>query len=460
MSTTVERSLVTADVSPRNTLLRVARNERQFLLLLGIAFFLAGAFAGVPSVARWIGFALAAYSTVANDSIQTVGTFIVSNGQRRWWVLWLFIGGVFLATATAGWLSGAGDVSFGRLASKGFAEAPQTFTVLQVAAPVFLLLLTRMRMPVSTTFLILSCFATDPEGIAEVLEKSLWGYGIAFVFAAVSFGLTAKLVARYASGPASRWWGPAQWISTGVLWVSWIQQDMANLAVYLPRQLGLWEFVAFAGTVFAGLGVLFYLRGDRIQRIVSEKSSVVDIRAATLIDFVYAIILFGFKEVSTIPMSTTWVFIGLLAGRELTLIILGTADRSLQERASPRGTRRALRHHRARRLRRARPRGQPDLPRGRLGLVASGAPAPEASGEDPGMPLASDARGGRYSTWPGWKRAAPAAGRQRLSGSNVLQNSRERSRSRTKPSLPGPQLWSSCPSVMTAKTYGPDGAWT
>ena len=331
MSTSVERSLATADLSRRDTLLRVARNERQFLLLVGLAFFLAGAFAGVPDVARWIGFALAAYSTVANDSIQTVGTFIVSNEKQRWWVLWLFIGGVFLATVTYGWVSASGDVSFGRLASKGFAEAPTQFSFLQVAAPVFLLILTRLRMPVSTTFLILSCFATDPEGVAEVLEKSLYGYGIAFLFGALAFGLTARWVARAAHTPASRWWGPAQWLSTGVLWVSWVQQDMANLAVYLPRQLGLWEFAAFAGTVFFGLGVLFYLRGDRIQRIVSEKSSVVDIRAATLVDIVYAVILFGFKEVSSIPMSTTWVFIGLLAGRELAITLLTRSDRSFQQ---------------------------------------------------------------------------------------------------------------------------------
>lgn len=309
----------------------MARNERQFLLLVGLAFFLSGAFAGVPEVARWIGFALAAYSTVANDSIQTVGTFIVSNGHRKWWVLWGFIGGVFLATVTAGWLANGGDVSFGRLASKGFAEAPQTFNVLQVAAPVFLLVLTRLRMPVSTTFLILSCFATEPDGIAAVLEKSLWGYGIAFVTALVAFGATARLVARHATGPASRWWTPAQWLSTGVLWISWVQQDMANLAVYLPRQLSAVEFAVFAGTVFFGLGVLFFLRGDRIQRIVSEKSAVVDVRAATIIDAVYALILFGFTAVSTIPMSTTWVFIGLLAGREIIVTQLGVGDRPLRD---------------------------------------------------------------------------------------------------------------------------------
>jgi len=45
----------------------------------------------------------------------------------------------------------------------------------------------------------------------------------------------------------------------------------------------------------------------------------VDVRAATIVDVFYGIILFVFKEVSNVPMSTTWVFLGLLAGRELAI---------------------------------------------------------------------------------------------------------------------------------------------
>ena len=67
--------------------------------------------------------------------------------------------------------------------------------------------------------------------------------------------------------------------------------------------------------------MLFYLKGDRIQKIVSEKAGIADIRSATIVDFVYALILIYFKQISQIPMSTTWVFLGLLAGRELAISI-------------------------------------------------------------------------------------------------------------------------------------------
>lgn len=321
------------DLPSRDTFTDLVQDHGRFAALVAVALATAALVAPYPDVARWVGFALAAYSIVANDSIQTVGTFIASNERQPWWVLWLFIGGVFLATIAYGWSVAVlpGDISFGRLASKGFEATPTSFSFLQIAAPVALLVLTRLRMPVSTTFLILSCFATEADGLSAVLAKSLWGYVIAFGFGAVLFAATARVFQRYAARPASRWWGPAQWLSTGVLWTSWIMQDMANLAVYLPRQLSLTEVTVFAATIFLGLGVLFYLRGDRIQRIVSEKTSVVDIRAATMVDFVYALILFGFMSISTVPMSTTWVFIGLLAGRELALIVMRAAGRPLRE---------------------------------------------------------------------------------------------------------------------------------
>ena len=112
-----------------------------------------------------------------------------------------------------------------------------------------------------------------------------------------------------------------QWITSGTLWSVWVMQDAANIAVFLPRELSTFQFVAFSLFIFIGLGILFYLRGDRIQKIVSEKAGIADIRSATIVDFVYALILIYFKQISQIPMSTTWVFLGLLGGRELAISI-------------------------------------------------------------------------------------------------------------------------------------------
>jgi phosphate/sulfate permease len=278
-----------------------------------------------------VGFGIAAYSAVANDSIQTLGTFIASNRKRPWWLLWLFIGGVFLVTVTYSWVTYGGDVSYQRLAAKGFSTAPSSFSFLQLAAPIVLLVLTRLKMPVSTTFLLLTGFATTASSVGGMLTKSLGGYMLAFVLAIVLWTLVSKPLSRIiARGPAHPGWSLAQWVTTGLLWAVWLMQDAANIAVFLPRALGPLEFVAFAGVIFAGLGILFFMRGEKIQEVVDEKSDVVDVRAATLIDLLFAFILFFFKEFSKMPMSTTWVFIGLLSGRELAMTWMRANGRSLK----------------------------------------------------------------------------------------------------------------------------------
>ncbi len=297
----------------------ITKRESSFIALLAILTFIAGVVTPYPQVAMWFGFMLAAYSAIANDSIQTIGTFIASNQKRKWWVLWLFIGLIFVATVTYSFIVFDGDVSYQRLASKGFSEAPTSFTFLQLSAPLILLILTRMRMPVSTTFLLLNAFATDSGAIWDVMQKSFAGYIIAFIVAIITWYMVGAFVKHLFKGKPARYWNVLQWVTSGILWSVWIQQDAANIAIFLPRSLDVPQFLAFTLFVFAGIGLLFYLKGDRIQKIVNEKAGVTDVRAATILDFIYAILLFYFKTISTIPMSTTWVFIGLLGGREIAI---------------------------------------------------------------------------------------------------------------------------------------------
>ena len=293
--------------------------EKTFLRLL--VFFLVVAMVSYPypSLAMWVGFMFAGYSAIANDSIQTIGTFIASNHDRKWWQLWLYIGLIFVATVFYSWYQYDGDVSFQRLTSKGFEEAPKTFHFLQLAAPIILLFITRLRMPVSTTFMLLSAFSASSSGIYSVAQKSFLGYFISFAVAMLTWFVAAGLVQRLLKGEPGPGWRVFQWITTGWLWSMWITHDAANIAIYLNRSLSLTDFILFAGFVFFGLGILFYMRGDKIQGIINEKSNVTDVRSASVIDLVYAFILLVFKEWSTIPMSTTWVFLGLIGGREVAM---------------------------------------------------------------------------------------------------------------------------------------------
>lgn len=293
--------------------------ERKFFLVLVIFSLAAFAFAPVPQVAMWLGFFFAGYAAIANDSIQTIGTFLASNAKRPWWVLWMFITGIFVVVMTYSWVVYQGDVSFQRLSSPEFATAPQEFKFLQLAAPLVLLLLTRFRMPVSTTFLCLSAYSTKSSGIIGMLGKSAAGYFIAFVTAFLLWFLLSKAISKLTKGKAHPIWDVFQWLVSGTLWAVWLAQDGANIAVTLPRALNLTEFLIFLGYISIGMGILFYMRGDKIQEIITKKSETKDVRAATLIDLVYSAILIVFLAISKIPMSTTWVFLGLLGGRELAI---------------------------------------------------------------------------------------------------------------------------------------------
>ncbi|WP_127845716.1 hypothetical protein [Psychroflexus aestuariivivens] len=308
---------------PYLNILDFLSEEKTFLGIVVVGIIIAATSTTNANLAMWIGFFFAAYAAVANDSIQSLGTFIESNKTKKWWVLWLFIGGIFLATVSFSWFYFDGDVTYQRLTNPDGSTDyphPEKFTFFQVIAPLVLLILTRLRMPVSTTFLLLSVFSADTSGITSVVLKSWSGYILAFVISFLVWYLSYKTIRKYfKSRKHSQYWVMVQWVVSGCLWATWVMQDGANIAVFLPREQTPFQFSIFALTIFFGLGLLFYLRGDKIQGVVSEKTRVSDIRAATLIDLSYVILLIYKLFISTVPMSTTWVFLGIIGGREIAI---------------------------------------------------------------------------------------------------------------------------------------------
>ncbi len=265
-----------------------------------------------------IGFLLASYSVIGNDSVQTLGTFMASNLRVfKWYWLWLAASAVLIFTLAYGWHINDGDISYGRLAK----IPPVEIQWYHAAAPAVLVLLTRFGIPVSTTFLVLSVFASTFV-LEKMLVKSIVGYGLAAVVAYVLWMVLSRFVNEKfntVKKGSRKYWRTAQWLSTGFLWFSWLSHDMANIAVFLPRQLPLDLLIGAIAVLVAWLGVIFYTHGGKIQKIMLEKTGSRFMRSATIIDLIYAMILWYFKELNSIPMSTTWVFVGLLTGRELAI---------------------------------------------------------------------------------------------------------------------------------------------
>lgn len=374
-----------------------------------------------------VGFLLAAYSIVGNDSIQTLGTFLHSNSHRRWWVLWLFSSSVMVGVILYGWFNYNGDPSYNRLnkvydksvpiedvretigvaldaveaepgqprilaelealdaqivetksilvegpqdldasledlradlepvrmeLSRADVPNPQRVALREVVEevetlketistkrdvryfinwthllpPLVLLFLTRFGFPVSTSFLVLVTF--QPAVLTSMLTKSLMGYVVAAVAAVALYFLVMRLVeARWrkeGEGNIGPHWVVFQWCSTGFLWSMWLIQDMANIFVYLPRQPELPWLIGAILWMVSVQAIIYYNRGGKIQKVVTSKTNTHDIRSATIVDLLYGVVLYFFKIQSNVPMSTTWVFLGLLAGRELAFALSRT----------------------------------------------------------------------------------------------------------------------------------------
>lgn len=270
-------------------------------------------------IIMWLGFILAGYAVVGNDSIQTLGTFLSSNEERPWYVLWAFAGSILAFTLIYGWFHYSGDVSYGRLEKYAFVE---NMSWPYLLPPLVLMLLTRTGIPVSTSFLVLTFFR--PKGLYDMTMKSILGYALAFCVAIIVWQLVTKMldkkfIANDITRSERRNWTILQWLSTGFLWGQWLIQDFANIYVYLPRSLTAMEIGLSLTILLTMLAIIFYSKGGNIQKIVKAKTNTTDIRSATIIDFIYGLVLLFFKEFSNVPMSTTWVFLGLLAGREIAI---------------------------------------------------------------------------------------------------------------------------------------------
>lgn len=264
-----------------------------------------------------LGFLFAAYSVIGNDSIQTLGTFIASNEKTKWYYLWGFAALILIVTLSISYFTGTpGDIASGRLEKIPFVEI-QWYHAL---APFALVLLTRFGIPVSTSLLVLSAFASSLV-FGSILMKSALGYAIAAVAAYVLWVVIYKWDNKKNPVPEDKEfiWRVFQWCATGFLWYTWLSHDIANIAVFLPRELTLWQFGAVLVVFVSLLAYIMWRRGGKIQHIVLEKTNTNYLRSATIIDLCYGLILFFFKELNSIPMSTTWVFIGLLSGRELAM---------------------------------------------------------------------------------------------------------------------------------------------
>ena len=270
-----------------------------------------------------IGFLLAAYAVTANDSLQTLGSYLSSNEHRTpLGVQMLFLCTMTTIVLMGGWFINHGEPAWGRLAS--FPQ-PDCFTWVYLIPPLAVLALTAWGAPVSTSFLVLSAFV--PENIGTLVERSVSGYLLALSLGLAVWGLGLTLLERLftpnqrAGSDFNRLWYGLQWCSTGSLWSLWLVQDLANIFIFLPRSIGFIPMLLCTTALCSGLCALVAIGGGPIQGVLRSKTNASDLRSATVIDLMFAICLLTQTQLNSFPLSTTWVFLGLLGGREIALTL-------------------------------------------------------------------------------------------------------------------------------------------
>jgi len=295
-----------------------------------------------------LGFLLASWAVIGNDSLQTLGPFLQANrGRTPRWLQALGLCAVLCVVLLLGWWRGTGDPSWGRLASY---PQPSLFGWPELLPPLAVLLLTQAGVPVSTSFLVLTAFT--PANLPALLRRSLFGYGLALTAGLLAYGafsLKSRTLAMsgdtapqavppgvaavsprgrglldmHSPGePGGRLTNLAlalQWLAGGWLWSQWLIQDLANMFIYLPRRLGGGGMALALGVLCAGVCLLLLENGGAIQQIVRRKSGLDHPAAGAALSLLYGLILALLAMWGHEPLSTTWVFLGLLAGRELGL---------------------------------------------------------------------------------------------------------------------------------------------
>ena len=274
-------------------------------------------------VVQILGFILVAATCTANDSLQTLGTFLVSNRGRtsiHLQVIWICLATTFILVF--GWLKYAGDPAWGLLSQF---PLPGDFTLFYLIPPLTVAALTWWGAPIGTSILVLAAFA--PLQTSALITTSIVGGVFALIAAAVVYGLALWILERHFirnpedSKQLPRGWLILQWFSTAWLWCQWMIQNAASFYVYLPRKLSFFDLLISIFVICCSIALIFAWGGGPVQKIIRRKANIRDIRSATLCDLIFGTILFARAlSFSVIPMSTTWVFLGLLAGRELALV--------------------------------------------------------------------------------------------------------------------------------------------
>ena len=267
---------------------------------------------------EWLILALVTYNVIFNNSVQTMGLFMASGKNKYIIVNTLFFLVIFVFTVLLSWFITNGEVHYHLLDNITFYDniGPQ-FLLL----PILLSFLTKKRIPVSATFLIIPLFATR-DTVETMINKTTVSYFLSFVFSFIIYNYLYKKhksLMNNEKEDTSKIWIVAEYISTGILWFSWLIVSLCNFVVFVPRNFSVENIILLSIVVAVTIYCVLISKGGEIQKIVDQKSDVKNIKTTVIFNSLFSLMLIFIQHIDNIPVTSTWMFLGILAGRELSI---------------------------------------------------------------------------------------------------------------------------------------------
>lgn len=273
---------------------------------------------------HWIIVGLIFFSIVLNNSFQILGTFLIINKNTSIWKSWLFLSSIFVITIMSCWFLCKGQIHFKKLNTIAYTE---NLTFFHYISPLVIIYFTKKKIPASASFLFLSLFASK-SGIYALLANTFRSYIISFIGAFFIWKYLGKIIKKLWSNKINfeeleknqNLWVVLQYVSTASLWISWLISNSPTAIVFLPRQF---DFKSLSVFLFLGCFIIYYIlykKGGAMQNIIKNKKDTDNLQSATMLNIIYSLMIYTLQFAISMPISTTWVFVGLMGGRELAII--------------------------------------------------------------------------------------------------------------------------------------------
>ena len=270
----------------------------------------------------WLLVIFTTYTIMANNCAQTIGMFIASNKGKSKYRIIYFLSGIFIITLLISWLFFNKQLDFYLLNNIPYSN----LNPLLIFLPIVLFFLTKYKIPVSATFLIIPIFA-NKNTIHSMITKTSVSYFISFLISLIMWRFIYTKYKHYIEVKKekniSKTWFVLEFLSTGIVWSVWIILSACNFVVFLPRVFELKELIL---VIFIGVVSIYLIlldNGGKIQEIVDEKSDI-NIKSSVIFNFLFSFTMLFIQYVSKIPITSTWMFLGILAGRELAITVSKT----------------------------------------------------------------------------------------------------------------------------------------